>query len=591
MAENAAMAKSSDPVANKIIKLIRLIAGREVFALLLLLALFFGALAESLGLSLVLPLLNSLMGVGGDATGQFADLMTGLLDLLPEGARIEGLLVLFAIAFIMKGGLLVLNRGLTILFALRLRQDWASRLLQHYLQADYAYLDGIPKGAFIQNVVHETQIGAKVMTHIIEFINKLILSILLFLVLLAVHWQATVVIGIVALLFLALVRRGLARYSLRFGKIRIKLARQISELATESLHNVRQIKLFDAYTQRRDLFHDRLRRFAEATAIFQAVSEIPKQMTELSVIVMVAGALIWVQRVAGQDVQNVAVLLGFFILVAQRLLSNVTYLTSRRMVIGSALPSLHLIYQLLEDAPNREKLEEGLTFEGLETDLVCRGVAFAYADGRVVFDGLDLTIQKGKTTALIGPSGAGKSTLVDILTGFRRPQRGDISLNGHEIGEYSLVSLRSRIGYLTQEPEIFDDTVLENIRLGQPDASDEDCKAAARLAHADEFIAQLPQQYLTQVGDRGKALSVGQRQRLALARVIVRRPAIYIFDEPTSALDHESERLVQESIQTLSGEATVILIAHRLSTVKQADAIYRIGREVDEVALADFDDQ
>ncbi len=385
--------------------------------------------------------------------------------------------------------------------------------------------------------------------------------------------------------------RGLARYSLRFGKIRIKLARQISELATESLHNVRQIKLFDAYTQRRDLFHDRLRRFAEATAIFQAVSEIPKQMTELSVIVMVAGALIWVQRVAGQDVQNVAVLLGFFILVAQRLLSNVTYLTSRRMVIGSALPSLHLIYQLLEDAPNREKLEEGLTFKGLETDLVCRGVAFAFADGRVVFDGLDLTVQKGKTTALIGPSGAGKSTLVDILTGFRRPQRGDISLNGHEIGEYSLVSLRSRIGYLTQEPEIFDDTVLENIRLGQPDASDEDCKAAARLAHADEFIAQLPQQYLTQVGDRGKALSVGQRQRLALARVIVRRPAIYIFDEPTSALDHESERLVQDSIQTLSGEATVILIAHRLSTVKQADAIYRIGREVDEVALADFDDR
>ena len=591
MAEPTATYESKAPTIGKVGKLLRLIAGRRRFALVLLTALFVGALAESLGLSLVLPLLNSLMGIGGAEQGRFASMISSVLDLLPQDARIEGLLVLFAIAFFIKGALLVVNRGLTALFSHRLRQDWATSLLHHYLHADYAYLDQMAQGALIQNVMNETQIGAKVMTNIVDFINKLILSVLLFGVLLAVHWQATLIIGVVTLTLLALIRRGLNGYSLRFGKIRIRLSRQISELATESLHSVRQIKLFNAYEQRYAMFHDRLRRFADAAAIFQAVSEIPKQMTELSVIVMVAGALIWVQRVAGQDVQNVAVLLGFFILVAQRLLSNVTYLTSRRMVIGSALPSLHLIYQLLEDAPNREKLEEGLTFEGLKTDLVCRGVAFAYADGRVVFDGLDLTIQKDKTTALIGPSGAGKSTLVDILTGFRRPQRGDISLNGHEIGEYSLVSLRNRIGYLTQEPEIFDDTVLENIRLGQPDASDEACKAAARLAHADEFIAQLPQQYLTQVGDRGKALSVGQRQRLALARVIVRGPAIYIFDEPTSALDHESERLVQDSIQTLSGEATVILIAHRLSTVKQADAIYRIGREVDEVALADFDDR
>ncbi|MBT3370209.1 MAG: ABC transporter ATP-binding protein [Rhodospirillaceae bacterium] len=591
MAETAATNKSKVPTTGKVGKLLRLIAGRRRFALVLLAALFVGALAESLGLSLVLPLLNSLMGIGDGEQGRFATMISSILDLLPKDAKIEGLLVLFAIAFFIKGGLLVVNRGLTALFSHRLRQDWASKLLQHYLHADYAYLDQMPQGALIQNVVNETQIGAKVMTNIVDFVNKLILSLLLFGVLLAVHWQATLIIGAVTLTLLALIRRGLNGYSLRFGKIRIRLSRQIAELATESLHSVRQIKLFNAYEQRYATFHDRLRRFADAAAIFQAVSEIPKQMTELSVIVMVAGALIWVQRVAGQDVQSVAVLLGFFILVAQRLLSNVTYLTSRRMVIGSALPSLHLIYQLLEDAPSREKLDDGLTFEGLETDLVCRDVAFAYADGRVVFDGFDLTIQKGKTTALIGPSGAGKSTLVDILTGFRRPQRGDISLNDHEIGEYSLASLRSRIGYLTQEPEIFDDTVLENIRLGQPDASDDDCRAAAKLAHADEFISQLPQQYHSQVGDRGKALSVGQRQRLALARVIVRKPDIYIFDEPTSALDHESERLVQESIQALSGAATVILIAHRLSTIAQADAIYRIGREVDEVALADVDDK
>lgn len=586
-----AVAAPVAPAATKASKLFRLIAGRRRFALVLLLALFLGALAESFGLSLVLPLLNSLMGVGdGEQQGQLGRIINGLLNLLPADARIEGLLVLFAIVFLLKGMLLVLNRGLIVLFTQRVRQDWASKLLQHYLHADCSHLDGMPQGAQIQNVVHETLIGAKVMSHIVEFVNKLILSVLLFGVLLAVHWQATLATGAVTFVLLALIRKGLAGYSLRFGKIRIRLAQKISVVATESLNSVRQIKLFGLYDQRYEMFHDHLRRLAEASAIFQAVSEIPKQTTELSVIILVAGALVWVQQVAGQDIQSVAVLLGFFILIAQRLMSNVTFLTSRRMIIGSALPSLHLIYELLEDAPNRENIETGLTFEGLDTDVVCQNIHFTHSDGRVVFDGLDLTITKGKTTALVGPSGSGKSTLVDILTGFRRPQAGQITLNGHDLSEYSLASLRRHIGYLTQEPEIFDVSILENIRMGWPEASDEDCMAAAREAHADGFITELPQQYRTPVGDRGNALSVGQRQRLAMARVIVRRPAIYIFDEPTSALDQDSERLVQASIKALEGAATVIMIAHRLSTIEHADAIYRLGGTARQINLADAHD-
>ncbi|PPR66129.1 MAG: Heterocyst differentiation ATP-binding protein HepA [Alphaproteobacteria bacterium MarineAlpha1_Bin1] len=584
------MKTTAQPATNKFSKLFRLIAGRERFAGVLLLALFAGALAESFGLSLVLPLLNNLMGLEQANQGQFMMMLTGLLNLLPDGSRIEGLLVLFAIAFTIKGALLVLNRALSALFAYRLRQDWAGQLLRHYLHADQAYLDDRPQGELIQNVVHETQIGAKVMTNIVEFANKLILSVMLFGVLLAVNWQATIIVGAVTGIVLTLIRKGLAGYSLRFGKIRIRLARQISVMATESLHNVRQIKLFGLYGQRHEIFHDYLRRFANAAAIFRAVSEIPKQMTELSVIVLLAGALFWVQKVAEQDVQSVAVLLGFFILIAQRLISNVTYLTSRRMIIGSALPSLHMIYELLMGAPNRENIETGLKFKGLESDIIFDDVAFSYGDGRQVFSGLHLTISKGSTTALIGPSGAGKSTLVDILTGFRRPQRGHVTSNGQNLSDYSVESLRQHIGYLTQEPEIFDATVLENIRMGWPEATGEDCIAAAQKAHAHDFIADLPKQYDTPVGDRGNTLSVGQRQRLALARVIVRKPDLYIFDEPTSALDQESERLVRDSMKALEGEATVIIIAHQLSTIDHADAIYRIGAQVQQIRMAEVDE-
>ena len=217
-------------------------------------------------------------------------------------------------------------------------------------------------------------------------------------------------------------------------------------------------------------------------------------------------------------------------------------------------------------------------------------MTFSYGDGRQVFSGLHLTISRGSTTALIGPSGAGKSTLVDILTGFRRPQRGHVTSNGQNLSDYSLESLRQHIGYLTQEPEIFDATVLENIRMGWPEATGEDCIAAAQKAHAHDFIADLPKQYDTPVGDRGNTLSVGQRQRLALARVIVRKPDLYIFDEPTSALDQESERLVRDSMKALEGEATGVIIAHQLSTIDHADAIYRIGAQVQKIKMAEVDE-
>ena len=165
------MKTTAQPAINNLSKLFRLLAGRERFAGVLLLALFAGALAESFGLSLVLPLLNNLMGLEQANQGQFMMMLTGLLNLLPDGSRIEGLLVLFAIAFTIKGALLVLNRALSALFAYRLRQDWAGQLLHHYLHADQAYLDDRPQGELIQNVVHETQIGAKVMTNIVEFAN------------------------------------------------------------------------------------------------------------------------------------------------------------------------------------------------------------------------------------------------------------------------------------------------------------------------------------------------------------------------------------------------------------------------------------
>jgi ATP-binding cassette subfamily B protein len=195
-----------------------------------------------------------------------------------------------------------------------------------------------------------------------------------------------------------------------------------------------------------------------------------------------------------------------------------------------------------------------------------------------VLEHVSLRIPAGKTVAIIGESGSGKSTLLKLLMGFYAPTAGRILLDGVDLRDFTLASLRSRIGLVAQEPFIFNGTLRENIALGRPGATLEEITAAARVAGLEEFIMQLPERYETLIGERGANVSGGQRQRLAIARCLVRQPEILIFDEATSHLDTATERAIQDSLKTALAGKTVVLVAHRLSTIKAADCIYVLQR-------------
>jgi ABC-type multidrug transport system fused ATPase/permease subunit len=179
-------------------------------------------------------------------------------------------------------------------------------------------------------------------------------------------------------------------------------------------------------------------------------------------------------------------------------------------------------------------------------------------------------------TAIVGPSGSGKTTLVDLIVRLREPDSGRISIGGRDIREFDVSSLRRRIGYLSQDPQLFNGTVAENLRLGRADASDAEMVGAARRAHAHDFIAAMPEGYETQLGRGGVTLSGGQRQRLALARELLRNPDLFIFDEPTSALDREAETVIGELVNELSRTHPVVIISHRPDVIFGADLIYRL---------------
>ncbi len=248
-------------------------------------------------------------------------------------------------------------------------------------------------------------------------------------------------------------------------------------------------------------------------------------------------------------------------------------LTSVNADIQDGLAAGERIREILAIEPTVSERAGARPVHRFTTAIRFEGVTFAYEPGRPVVADIDLEVPAGEIVALVGPSGAGKSTLVDLVPRFYDPTAGRITLDGTDLRDLALADLRRLIGLVTQEVILFNDTVRANIAYGDATISDEAIHEAARAAHAAEFIATMPNGYLTEIGDRGVRLSGGQRQRLAIARAILKNPPILILDEATSALDTESERLVQAALARLMAGRTVLVVAHRLSTVRRADRI------------------
>jgi len=267
-----------------------------------------------------------------------------------------------------------------------------------------------------------------------------------------------------------------------------------------------------------------------------------------------------------------------------RVIPTLGSLTGQKSSIENFFPSYEQVIGLRREAEKLAQRTGSLEFEGFHDRIAVEDLSFAHPGYPDSLSSVNVVIPKGKMVAFVGESGGGKSTLVDMIMGFHEPGSGRVTIDGVALEKFDIVSYRRRVGYVPQESILFSMSVRDNLVWAKEDATREEMEEACRLARADEFIERLPDGYDTMVGDRGVRLSGGQVQRIALARAVLRGPDILVLDEATSSLDTESERLIQESVERVAKGRTVIVVAHRLSTITSADRVYVIegGRVFEE---------
>jgi ATP-binding cassette subfamily B protein len=417
---------------------------------------------------------------------------------------------------------------------------------------------------------------AKVREAISSTTTTLLVDGVLVVALLAVLWLYDVRLALVATAFVpVLVLTVVAHHpaAKRRSREAMEQAAHLSAHLVEDVSGVETIKAFGAARRRGEQGEERLVGFAQTMFSLQ---KLHLSMSSLGMFVTtIAGIVIlWY---GGCRVMDGALTIGelmFFYSLLGYLLEPLQRLASVNLKLQDALVAVDRLFQVLDIDQEQAGANNHARFEKLSRAIELCEVSFKYGCRANVLERMNLRIPAGKTVAIVGESGSGKSTLLKLLMGFYAPTEGRMLIDGVDLQDFELTSLRSRIGLVSQEPFIFNGAIADNIALGRPEASLNEVITAARAAGLDEFIATLPERYETAIGERGANLSGGQRQRLAIARALVCQPEILIFDEATSHLDTATERAIQESLRTALAGKTVILVAHRLSTIRDADHIY-----------------
>jgi subfamily B ATP-binding cassette protein MsbA len=421
-----------------------------------------------------------------------------------------------------------------------------------------------------------------------SFLSSIATVIVYLFILFALSWRLTGLSLVLAPFLIFTLRPLLGRLRKGF-RATLEDRGELTSVMQETVAGVRLVKAYAAEPYERTRFAAAADRYAGGVIRMQRIALLSHPISEtfgafLTVVLLWVGAALATGPAATMRPETFIT----FLAVALRLLTPLKFLASLPSQVQQALAAGERVLEILDLPPVEANAPGTETARGLDERMTFERVSFAYPGGPPVLEEIAFEARRGEVVAIVGSSGAGKSTLVDLIPRFYEPTRGRITLDGHDLREFTLGSLRGLMGIVSQETVLFNDTVRANIAYGMDDVDEARVEAAARAAFAHDFILDLPRRYDTVIGERGSRLSGGQKQRIAIARAILKDPPILILDEATSALDAESERLVQSALANLMRGRTTLVIAHRLTTVRDADRIVVLeGGEVRETGRHD----
>ena len=563
-------------------KLSYIFSKRDKYKIALLLCIMVaGSFLELLGVAVFQPFVNIIMTPDSIQENPYLARIYQMFGCSTTESFLTVVALGIIVIYVVKNVYLWVEQNLIMKFTYGMQQKLSTRLLTTYLSEPYTFHLNKNIAELQRSMQEDTGLFTQVLMHTLQLVAEVVVCIVLGVYLFTVSNSITVVIVGLLILCVVLFTKITKRFTEQLGKEAQVYKGKLYQWVNQSLGGVKEVKVLN----REEFFVSSYKKYyglyIKGVRINRLLSITPKYMVEAVCMTGLLIAIIIKLNFGHGELENFIPQLATFAVAAFRLLPSVGRINEHVNNILYAVPSVDLIYgdlKGIEDYQESKGEEEGKEWN-FEHGITAKHITYAYPNTDTnVLEDASCVIPKGKTVAFIGSSGAGKTTMADIILGLLAPQRGKILVDDIDVFK-NLTMWHHQIGYIPQVIYLSDDTIRNNIAFGiHEDQIDEEAvKTALKKAQLAEFVDTLPDGLDTIVGDRGVRLSGGQRQRIGIARALYHDPEILVLDEATSALDNETETAVMEAIESLQGSKTMIIIAHRLTTIQNADIIYEVG--------------
>lgn len=528
------------------------------------------SLAEGIGIGLFIPFLENLdQSNSFEASGSWLVGYLGrLFNSVPSQYRLLVISISIFSSIVLKASLSYANLVLFHWLDARIIHQMRSGIVTRLFNVNYRFMESTDTGHILNTLSNETWRSSEALSELVKFIANASTVVIYTLLLLLISWKLTLLV-IVVMMVISVFSRWITRNAQQLGEEATQTSAEVTAREIECVEGMKVIRAYGRESYEQQRFDDASERASKSIMRVAITRESVTPVYEI----LAAAFLVSLLYSALENAESLTALL-VFIFILYRLQPLVKGLDESRTHMLSLAGAVTAVTSLINQADAHPVIPGQIPFHHLKREIRFAHVDFRYNPGEpLVLENISIRLPVNKTTALVGHSGSGKSTLIHLILRLYEAEAGEIRVDDRPLAELELASWRSRIAMVSQEVYIFNTSVRDNIVYGRPQASEEEMIAATRQAEADAFIRALPEGYDTRLGERGVRLSGGQQQRIALARAIIRDPDILILDEATNALDSISENLIQIALKRLQQNRTMIVIAHRLSTVEHADNI------------------